>query len=275
VIFIRELTDQRIKSASDLSILPGAQLLGVIPDLEEDPTKCETAELVIKRHPNSVLAESYRQVCTPLSKGLDRAGHQTLVFVGGLPGTGTTTVATNVATGLAAAGRNVVVVDANFRRPRLGGTFALDNDRVGLGDLIQGDGATVEQAITEDAETGVKVITAGTAATRVVDRLNTERFDSVVAELRGRFDVIIFDAPPAVVAGDALMLANRVDAAVLVVRANQEQRGLVARLMNQLGNAHCDLLGLVLNRPLGTAGGYFKKNYAAMAAYAASDDAKS
>jgi Mrp family chromosome partitioning ATPase len=75
------------------------------------------------------------------------------------------------------------------------------------------------------------------------------------------------DAPPAVVAGDSLVLANKVDAAVLVVRAYQEQRGLVARLVNQLVDAQCELLGVILNRPRGTAGGYFKKNFAAMAQY--------
>ncbi len=90
----------------------------------------------------------------------------------------------------------------------------------------------------------------------------------MIAELRGRYDLILVEAPPAVVAGDALVLANRLDAAVLVVRANLEQRGLVARLVNQLSDARCELLGVVLNRPRGTAGGYFKKNFTAMASYA-------
>ena len=61
---------------------------------------------------------------------------------------------------------------------------------------------------------------------------------------------------------------NRLDAAVLVVRAYGEQRGLVARLMNQLMDARCEMLGIVLNRPRGTAGGYFRKNFATMAKYA-------
>jgi Mrp family chromosome partitioning ATPase len=88
-----------------------------------------------------------------------------------------------------------------------------------------------------------------------------------MAELRSRYDLIIIDTPPAVVAGDALQLAGKVDAAVLVVRANQEQRGLVARLINQLADTHCDLLGILLNRARGTVGGYFKKNFETMAEY--------
>ena len=46
-------------------------------------------------------------------------------------------------------------------------------------------------------------------------------------------------------------------------------RGLVARLINQFSDARCELLGILLNRPRGTAGGYLKKNYATMAEYSA------
>ena len=94
-----------------------------------------------------------------------------------------------------------------------------------------------------------------------------------MAELRTRYDLVLVDAPPAVVAGDALVLANKLDAAVLIVRANQEQRGLVARLINQLMDASCEQLGVILNRPRGTAGGYFKKNFAAMAGYSSTSSA--
>ncbi len=266
VIFLREMTDQRVKSASDLSVVPGAHVLGVIPDLDEDPTTCEAAELVLRRFPHSVVAESYRQVCTPLSKVIDQNGHQTIVVMSGLPGAGTTTVTSNLAIGWAATGRSVLVVDTNFRRPRLAEVFDLDRDRTGLGDVLAST-VELEQAVVE-IEPGVHVITAGSPESRVVERLNSEAFEQLIAQVRSRFDAVFFDAPPAVVAGDAIVVANKVDAALLVVRANQEQRGLIARVMNQIAAAQCDLLGIVLNRPLVTAGGYFKKNFATMAEYA-------
>src|SRR5258705_9291176 len=53
VVFLRELMDQRVKSASDLAVLPGAYVLGGIPELEEDPTPGTTgaAELVVRKQP--------------------------------------------------------------------------------------------------------------------------------------------------------------------------------------------------------------------------------
>lgn len=266
-IFLRELMDQRVKTVSDLAVLPGARVLGGIPDLEDDPskTKAKAAELVVRKHPTSVLAESYRQAATSLLPLMDRNGHQTLLLVGGLPGAGTTTVVTNLAAAAAAAGRRVLVVDANFRRPRLAKAMGVSDVGPGLGDLLS-DAATLEQAIIDTGD-GISVISAGTPANRVFDRLSNGAFDSLVAELREQFDLILFDAPPAVVAGDALALANRVDAAVLVVRAHQEERGLVVRVMNRLAEARCEMLGLLLNRPRGITGGYLRKNYATMAEY--------
>ncbi len=266
LIFLRELTDRRIRGANDLAVIPGGSVIGVIPDLEDDPTGSKAAELVVRRHPQSVLAESYRQAWTALVKAIDRDGHRTLLLVGCLPGAGTTTVATNLALTAAAAGKSVLVVDANFRRPRLAEAMGVANDGPGFGDLLV-NAASLDDAIVE-SEDGIGVIPAGTPTNRVFERLNNHRLDHLMAELRGRYDLTIYDAPPAVVAGESMVLANEVDATMLVVRAHQEKRGLVARLINQLDDARCHLMGVLLNRPRGTAGGYFKKNFATMAEYA-------
>ena len=265
LIFLREMTDQRVKSAADIEMVPSAKVLGVIPDLVEDPCKSEQAELVVKRCPNSVLAESFRQASGLIQKGMNRSAHQTLLILGGLPEAGTTSVITNLAATAMASGRKVVVVDANFRRPRLAQAMGVSGDGPGLGDLLI-KANTLKDTII-NTEYGIDVIPAGTAANRVFERLNNGQVDSIMAELRNLYDVIFIDAPPAVVAGDAMVLANKVDAAVLVVRAYREQRGLIARLVHQLNDAPCELLGVLLNRPRGTAGGYFKKNYAVMASY--------
>ncbi len=266
LLFLREVTDQRVKTASDLMVVPDARILGVIPELEEDPARAKQAELAVRLSPQSVLAESYRQACALIDKSMVRMGHQTLLVVGGLPESGTTTVVTNIAAAAAAAGRAVVVVDANFRRSRLAGAMGAEGEADGLGDLLM-EKVSVDQAI-QSTESAIHVIGAGRPGNRIYERFNNGRFEAVMAELRHRFDLIVIDVPPAVVAGDAMVLANKVDAAIMIVRAYQEQRGLVARLMHQLIDARCEMLGMILNRPRGTAGGYFKKNFDTMVRYA-------
>lgn len=269
LVFVREITDQRVKSASDLLVIPGASILGVVPALEEDPTGVKSVNMVVRRAPLSVLAESWRQAATGLLRGLDAGGLQIVVVVGGMPGSGTTSAVTNLAAAIGASGRRVVVVDANFRRPEVARMLGLNGNAAGLGDLLR-DAVTLEEALVQTEE-GFAVIPAGTAASRIVERLNTERLSSLFAELRSRFDIVIVDAPPAIVAGDALALAYRADASVLVVRAGQEERGLVARVLGQLGRARSEVLGVVLNDAKRTAGGYFRKNFRAMAQYARED----
>jgi capsular exopolysaccharide synthesis family protein len=268
LIFLRELVDQRVKSASDLGVLPGVRVLGSIPDAGEDPTKINAPELVVRNHPSSVLAESYRQAAAALLPQLDQTESQTLLLVSGLPEAGTTTVASNLAASAAASGKSVLLIDANFRRPSLGKIMGVSDSATGLGDVLA-NVSSLDEAI-HDVGNGISVMPAGSPSSRVFERLNNGLIDGVLADLRTRFDLVIFDTPPAVVAGDAMMLANKVDAAVLVVRANQEHRGLVSRLVQRLGEARCQLLGVLLNRPRGIAGGYLKKNYAAMAEYARS-----
>ena len=123
------------------------------------------------------------------------------------------------------------------------------------------------EASTIDNPLQPRVIGAGTPASRIVERLGTTAVDQLLARLFTRFDLVIFDAPPAVVAGDAQALAGRVDAAALVIQAGEEERGLVGRLVRQFAST-TRLVGIVLNRPRGTAGGYFRKNFDVMANYA-------
>jgi capsular exopolysaccharide synthesis family protein len=265
-IFLRELTDKSVKSASDLAIVPGARVLGVVPDLQDDPTRINRAELALREEPRSVIAESYRQTCTPIVRAMERNGHQSLVVVGGMPGAGSTTVVTNLASFIASGGKRVVVIDGNFRRPTLAKAMnCAGGEGAGLGDLLAGKASLRETIVSCGG--GVDLIGAGTPVNRVYERLSNGQIDSVLAELRTLYDFIVIDAPPAMVAGDAQVLANRTDASVLVVRAHQDQRGLVARLITQFSAAHSELIGVILNRPRWTAGGYFKKNFATMAEY--------
>jgi Mrp family chromosome partitioning ATPase len=265
VVFLREITDRRVRTAADLEIIPGATVLGVVPEASEDPTRCREPELAVWAAPTSVMAESYRQIAGPLLRTLSTFDLRSLVLAGGMPRAGTTSVVSNLGASAAAAGRRVLVVDANFRRPRLASVMGGDDAAPGLGDVLIG--AADVDAVMHQHESGCCWIGAGTPESRIVERLGTAAIDKLLASVSDRFDLVIFDAPPAVVAGDALSLAGRVDAAALVVQAGEEERGLVSRLVRQFAGT-TRLVGIVLNRPRGTAGGYFRKNFAVMADYA-------
>ena len=269
IIFVREFLDNRLKYPSDFAALPGARLLGVIPDISDDPTGVQETEMVVRDEPDSVIAETYRQAASRVVKDLEASGSKSLLLMSGMPEAGTTTIAANLAASIAATGRKVIVVDANFRRPRLESAALVAPARQGLGDVLSGE--TPVDSVIVSTPDSLDIIGAGSEQNRVFEKLNTRTFDETLALLKQEYDMVLIDGPPGVVSGDALMLASKCDSALLVVRSGSEERGLVGRLINQLGQMEASFIGVIFNRPRNTAGGYFKKNFRTMANYTPKD----
>ena len=265
ILFVREILDQRIKYPSDLMSLPG-KILGVIPDISDDPTKPKRAELIVFESPHSMTAESFRQSDSLITKGLAPTNAKIILVMSPMPGSGTTTMVLNLAACDASVGRRTLLVGANLRRPRLGKALGLDPNLPGLGDILNGANPS---SILIDQGNGLHFIGAGAPSNRTFQLLNTEKMDAFLDWCHQNYDRVYLDAPPSIVAGEGLALANKADASILVVRAWQDQKGLVTKLAYQLMDSKSIFLGTILNRPKNTAGGYFKKNAEAIAEYAA------
>ena len=265
ILFVREILDQRIKYPSDLMGLPG-KILGVIPDISDDPTNPKRAELIVFESPHSMTAESFRQSDALITKGMGPTNAKIVLVMSPMPGSGTTTMVLNLAACDASVGRKTLIVGANLRRPRLGKALGLDPTLPGLGDILNGANPA---SILIDQGNGLHFIGAGAPSNRTFQLLNTEKMDAFLDWCHQNYDRVYLDAPPSVVAGEGLALANKADASILVVRAWQDQKGLVTKLAYQLMDSKSNFLGTILNRPKNTAGGYFKKNAEAIAEYAA------
>ena len=264
-IFLRELLDKRLKYATDVFSLPGGRLIGVVPDISDDPTDASRVEMVVRDHPSSVVSESFRQCCAGVMQSIEASGAKSIMISSGLPESGTTSVSLNLAVTAIHSGRKVAVVDANFRRPRISDLMGLDPLEPGLGEVLSEEASL--SSVVKTTQDGLVVLPAGSPEYRIYERLNTSRFSAMLDELSSTVDLVIIDVPPLVVAGEGIAIASRVDASILVARAFSEQKGLVIRLIRQLSSQPSEFLGIILNRPRTTAGGYFKKNFAAMANY--------
>lgn len=266
VLVLREVLDQRVKGPADVAVLPRMRVLGMVPDAMEDPVKAANLETAFRDAPTGVVSESFRQLRAPLIKAMDQAGHRTLLVLAGMPGSGATTVASNIALACAGAGERVLVIDANMRRPGMHRVFGLGEGQ-GLGDCLAGQ-TKLTDAIRATSVHNLSVLTAGTATNRMLpERLSSEMMSRLLAEASSSFDRVILDAPPVIVSGDGLSLSNRVDAVTLVVRALAEKRGLVNRLRAQLSESRAEFLGVIVNAVRSSAGGYFKGNIKATHEY--------
>lgn len=270
LIVVREILDQRVKSPADVAMIPKARVLGMVPYASEDPSSPESIETVFRDDPRSILAESFRQLRTPLLKKMQRAGHKSLLVVSGLPGSGASSVTLNLAFACAAAEQRVLVVDANFRRPAVHRAFG-QGEAPGLSDVLAGKATLSKVSRKTDAE-GVEILPAGSREHRVFERLGSEKMSELLAEAGRDYDLVLIDVSPAVVSGDAMSLANCADASILVVRAMGEKRGMVARLHNELSECRAEMLGVVVNAVRSATGGYMRKNIRTSHAYQAEED---
>jgi len=271
VIVVFEMLDQRVKSAADIAMIPRTRVLGIIPDAAEDPVAHTSIETVFMDSPNSVLTEHFRQLRTKITKNMTNHGHKTLLVAGAMPGSGATSVASNLAQACTAAGKKTLLIDTNFRRASIHTAFGL-SESPGLSEALAGE--MLAECVQETTENGPDILAAGVRNLRIVERLGSEQMGKVLAEASTNYDIVILDVAPAIVAGDAVILASQVDATMLVVRALNEKRGQVARLKNELSDNRGEFLGVLVNGVRSNAGGYMRKNIRTSSQYHAGDTAQ-
>lgn len=258
VVLLREVMEQRVRQPSDVRMIPRMSLFGLIPDLSEDPSSPPRIETAVIDRPAGVIAEQVRQMRTGMAEAMQAHGIRTVAVASGLPGSGGTSVLVSLARSFAMLDERVLVVDANFRRPGLHKALGV-GETPGLGDVLAGRSTLADAA--QQVEGTLHVLASGSQETRVFERLNSDAMSRVLDEARDRYDVVLVDVPPMAVAGDALVVANRCDASLLVARAYSETRGLIGRVGGQLIDGKSRFLGVVVNGVRASAGGYFKKNF--------------
>ena len=264
-IIAREMLDQRIKGPSDVAMIPRTRVFGIVPISTEDPDAPKRVETIFRDASQGVMAESFRQLRTTLIKRASRGGHKSVMIVPGMPGSGATTIAVNLAFACAAADRRVLIVDANYRRPSVHKVFGREAGP-GLADVLSGARSLSDAVVSTDTES-VDVLTAGSKDKRVFEHLGAEGMARLLNEAGAKYDLILVDTAPAVVAGDSSALATLCDASILVVRAMVEKRGMVARVKNELSESHAEFLGVIVNAVRAAAGGYMRGNIRASFEY--------
>lgn len=265
LVFLREMLDQRVKGPSDIALIPRTRVLGMLPHAAEDPSRPEAVESAFVDRPRGVLAESFRQLRAVVLQRMRAHGHRSLLVVSAMPGSGGSSAVANLGAALAGADERVLIIDANFRRPSQHKFFKL-TDAPGLGDVLAGT-IPLDEAVRETSTPSLSVLTCGSAPTRLFERFATERMTAIISEASSKYDIVLVDAAPVVVSGDARALADRCDASALVVRAYAEKRGMIARLKSELAEQRAEFLGIVINAARSSAGGYLKRNIRATHRY--------
>jgi succinoglycan biosynthesis transport protein ExoP len=252
-----EYLDDTVKSPEDLEA-NGLASLGAVARFQRP--KAPQENLVAGSGSQRHFSEAYRVLRTNVQfSTIDRPG-QTLLVTSANPGEGKTTTAANLALVMAQAGKKVVLVDSDLRRPSVHRLFGLSNEQ-GLTNLLLSTQSNVDGYAQRTRFDNLAVVTSGPLPPNPSELLASRRLDSIVENLKTQADVVVFDSPPILAVTDATILASKVDGTMLVIDSGKTRSQALQRAKDALVRSKTHLLGAVLNKLKRRGGGYYYHYY--------------
>lgn len=229
---------------------------------ETDPPAFDTRgvseKLIVSGAVRPVVIEQFRKIAVALHQLQMERGIKTVMVASAMPAEGKTLTAANIALTLSESlRRNVLLIDADLRRPTVHDIFQIPNV-TGLSDGLNSD-EELRLTIIQ-ASPRLSVLPAGRPQNDPMSGLSSDRMSQIVQEASARFDWVVIDTPPVGLLPDANLLAKMVDAVILVIGAGATPFRQVERAVNAIDRKR--IVGVVLNRALGSqAGGYGYYDY--------------
>jgi succinoglycan biosynthesis transport protein ExoP len=259
IAFLREVTDTTVRSPRDIVRVGQMTLLGMVPHESDDPQSSGARlPLVIFEAPHSIMAEQLRQVRTRLQHAASLDTTRSILVTSPSPGDGKSTIAVNLAAGLALNGRRILLVDSNFRRPELHRIFGVGNE-AGFSDVLN-DVNAFSQNVRETPVPNLSVMSSGPKPSNPTELLESQLLLDFIERALEEYDHVIFDSGPMLFVSESVALAPRVDGVITVVKARTSSRGVLTRMRDGLRAVKAEHLGVVLNAVRSQAGGYYGRS---------------
>jgi receptor protein-tyrosine kinase len=202
--------------------------------------------LVSAYQPFGAGAESIRMLRSQLMLRWFDQGRKTLAVGSPRKGTGSSTLAANLAVAFAQLGERTLLLDANFRRPAQHVLFGMNAD-AGLTEVLLGR-CNVEKAVVSIAQlNGLAVLCAGPLPPNPHELLSSRGLQFLLELSREIFDVVIIDSPPVLEYADAQMIAARAGGFLLVTRRHKSRLADVEGAKVRLAPSNAVIVGAVVN----------------------------
>ncbi|MBE3126389.1 MAG: polysaccharide biosynthesis tyrosine autokinase [Acidobacteria bacterium] len=219
-------------------------------------------DLIASREPQSIQAESYRSIRTTLLVSSPPGKIKTILFTSPLAREGKSSTVSNMGITLAEAGKRVVIIDSDLRKPKQARIFGISSGNgPGLSRYLS---SHIEPAdIVKPTEIpNLQLITSGPLPANPIELLTSEKMDTLVAYLKRSFDFVLFDTPPLLAVSDALAMGPMADAIILVARGGQTPIPALKQAKQKLDAHKLKCLGVILNGvDLVEQDGYYARQY--------------
>lgn len=249
-IYIKELLGSKIETRSEVESLTRTPILGEI-------CMNKGSDFVVANVKNRTpVAEMFRLLRTNLRFALTGKDNKVVLVTSSMNGEGKSFFSINMATTLAGAGKRVIILECDLRRPTILEKLDIKESKKGLTDYVVDDVTSLDDVIfTSEVDERMDILPAGSMSPNPAEILLNDKIGSIIEKLRQVYDYIILDTPPVGMVADALTLNEFSDLSVYLVRYNYTER-------KQLKTIEDLFMGKQLNNPLIVLNGAKKTNSA-------------
>lgn len=278
ILFLSETLNNRLRSRADLEGIK-VPFIGEIPEevtsknrinrwrrrwrdtigkesrIEEAPT------LIVKPHGHSLLNESFRMVRSNL-EFMTRGGKNKIAMITSFnPGSGKSFVTLNLGATMAIKHKDVkvLIIDMDLRRASL--SKVVGNYAPGVSDYLSEATDDIKKLIRPTSQEGLYMIPVGTIPPNPTELLYSTRLQEMLDKLRGEYDLILLDCPPADIVADSTIITPLADMTIFILRAGLLDRRLLPELNKMYDNHRFNNLMVVLNGTTSVATPYRRYAY--------------
>jgi capsular exopolysaccharide synthesis family protein len=225
--FAAQILDPRLRREDQLR---RAYRLPILTRVPRDDAKRD--EPLAPRQVSSATTEAYRTLRTTLEAPLtEGTGPRAILVTGPSPGEGKTTTALNLASSLALAGRRVILIEADLRRPAVASALGIEEAHAGVVSVLIENLALQDALITSPTYgQNLQVLVADFSGGWIAELFSIPAAQRLIDDARALADVVIVDSPPLTEVVDALPLARKCDDVLIVTRLGKTRLDRIARL---------------------------------------------
>jgi capsular exopolysaccharide synthesis family protein len=234
---IRDQLDRRYHRSSEVARDLGLPLLGDIPFLPEGTEASPAAQ------------EALRNLATTLELLPNGRGRRLILIASADAAEGRSRLAALLGRTLADQGQRVLLVDADLQNPTLPAKLGVEAGP-GCADLLL-DAAKAPDTLIQPLGNRLDLLSAGTLPGQASRLLGSQDGRRMIEKIRNLpdYDLVLFDTPPTMAVGDALLLGREVDGIVFVVALERVNRALPAQALDRFRGIGAEVLGVVANTP--------------------------
>ena len=214
--------------------------------------------IITVEEPLSLAAESYRRIKTSLEFANVDKQPQVVQVVSSMQGEGKSVTVLNLAATYAEDSKKVIVVDLDFRRPKLHRSFNVENKN-GITDVLAGH-IKLEEAI-KHGDNGIDCLNRGEKAPYPTAVLGSEQMAKLFDELRKLYEYIIVDCPPILAVSDATIISRLCDGCLFVISQSKTEKNAAKESIKILRDNNVNVLGCVFCGITSKGSNYYNSKY--------------